>query len=142
MAFKTWPLIFFLFLLNSCSFYQKVSLENHANTGISNSEHEGTHYVLKRHKLLYSAIEKRYIINNFDGESAWMDGQWKFYRDGDIIELYNLETDPGESNNLISEYPERAEHMAKELEDWKRSVELSLTGADYPVGEVESMNTE
>lgn len=46
-------------------------------------------------------------------------------------ELYNLENDPAESNNLVNDRPETANELAKRLRQWQSSVLNSLTGADY-----------
>ena len=42
------------------------------------------------------------------------EGRWKLVRG----ELYNLETDPSEQNNLASKYPERAQQMKTLLQEW------------------------
>ena len=44
--------------------------------------------------------------------------------------------DPGEENDLIEEQPEVAARMRAELDAWNRSVDKSVTGADYPEGRV------
>jgi len=44
--------------------------------------------------------------------------------------------DPGEQHNLIEEQPEVAARMRAELDAWNRSVDASVTGADYPEGRV------
>jgi hypothetical protein len=48
-------------------------------------------------------------------------GRWKYLEsDGEGQgELYDLEADPGESDNLVEREPERARAMAEELERWK-----------------------
>ena len=72
------------------------------------------------------------VTNDFSqSHAAWLDGDWKLHRIKDKLELYNLKKDPAESNNVIAKYPDRAKTMAKELEAWLRSVELSMSGADY-----------
>lgn len=73
------------------------------------------------------------ITNNFNGHAAWVDGDWKLHKIDGALELYNLRTDPDESDNILSENRERGMAMAKQLIDWQRSAELSLSGADYPV---------
>ena len=75
----------------------------------------------------------------------WMDNDWKivqnvsFTMEGFVtqpFELYNVIGDPGEEQNLIELYPERAERMMKELAQWSVSVSRSALGADYPEEEV------
>lgn len=61
------------------------------------------------------------------GNAALIDGNWKFYQRGqDQFELYNLASDPGETNNIVSSYQERGEEMKQELASWKESVKKSM----------------
>lgn len=46
-------------------------------------------------------------------------------------ELFDLGTDPAETNNLIGKEPATAEKLQAELRQWQDSVLNSLTGADY-----------
>lgn len=46
-------------------------------------------------------------------------------------ELFDLETDPAEKADLISEQPAVAEELATTLRQWQQSVLNSLLGADY-----------
>lgn len=71
----------------------------------------------------------------------WMENDWKIVQNvtfttaGFItqpFELYNVIGDPGEEQNLIELYPERAERMREELARWSVSVSRSALGADYP----------
>jgi arylsulfatase A-like enzyme len=62
--------------------------------------------------------------------SILREGNWKlihYYEDG-RNELYHLEQDPGEQNDLAAEQSERTAAMAKRLKEWLDSV-----GANYPV---------
>jgi len=45
--------------------------------------------------------------------------------------LYDLINDRGEKNNIISQHPEVAEKMKKELNNWLESVQNSENEADY-----------
>jgi arylsulfatase A-like enzyme len=47
-------------------------------------------------------------------------------------ELFNLEADPAEKNNLCEQQPAVAADLQAKLRDWQQSVLTSLTGADYP----------
>ena len=51
--------------------------------------------------------------------TAMRDGDWKMIIKGERRELYNLADDIGEKDNLITEQPDRAAAMAKEIEAWK-----------------------
>lgn len=72
---------------------------------------------------------------DFGGEAAWIDHRYKLVvlerKARTPIELYDLLEDPGEGNNIAPRHPETAHRMTAELRAWQRSVERSLTGADY-----------
>jgi len=81
-------------------------------------------------------ISIKYPDNNFPGHSAWLDWPYKLHRintNGDDIkfELYNLETDPGETTDLYDKNPEISATIKMELETWLGSVINSLNGNDY-----------
>ena len=50
--------------------------------------------------------------------------------------LYDLNNDPGESQDLSTELPERFARMRTEVEAMLRSVDNSAAGKDYPEGKV------
>ena len=69
---------------------------------------------------------------DFGGVAAWMEPRYKLVRVGnEDPELYDLLADPRERQDLAGERPERVTSMLAALERWQRSVERSLTGADY-----------
>lgn len=56
-------------------------------------------------------------------------GNWKlhyYYEDKDV-ELYDLETDPGERNNLADKMPDKRDDLMKMMKNW-----LSTSGAKIP----------
>lgn len=55
---------------------------------------------------------------------AIREGNWKLLMnfDGTVTELYNLETDSRETNNLISENPKLAEKLKTKLLKWRKSL--------------------
>ena len=61
--------------------------------------------------------------------SAVREGRWKLIEwfENETTELYNLEEDPGEENNLVDEYPEIAQRLQQRLQSWRKEV-----GARYP----------
>ena len=73
------------------------------------------------------------------GLKAFFDGNWKIlqmprpFASGDW-ELYNLKQDPGETNDLSSEYPQKREEMIALWEQYKKDntvldIALDLSGA-------------
>ena len=69
---------------------------------------------------------------------AVRDGDFKlieYYETGEI-ELYNLQDDIGESHNLTSELPERAEEMRQLLHDWreKNQAQMPTPNPEYNPG--------
>lgn len=69
----------------------------------------------------------------FGKKMSWVNNQYKLISadKGNTFELYDLINDKGEKNNIISQHPEVAEKMKKELYDWMESVENSKNGLDY-----------
>jgi arylsulfatase A-like enzyme len=71
----------------------------------------------------------------YNGHAAWLKWPWKLHRiekNGQVqIELYNLETEPMEANDVASEEKEKTANMLQELENWQASVFDSLEGKDY-----------
>ena len=72
------------------------------------------------------------------GGLAWLDNDVKLVRNftdpSAPFELYNVASDPEEQHDLIEQQPEVAARMRAELDAWNRSVDKSITGADYPEG--------
>ncbi len=50
----------------------------------------------------------------------------EFFENG-ALELYNLRKDPGESENLAHQLPEKTELLHEKLRDWREKI-----GADMP----------
>ncbi len=72
------------------------------------------------------------------GHSAWLEWPWKIHRKQVAkkkvqpgFSLFNLETDPGETENLAETNPEKFEEMKEKLLEWQSSVIDSLNGKDY-----------
>ncbi|MCW9707909.1 sulfatase [Fodinibius salsisoli] len=66
----------------------------------------------------------------YDPFTAIRNGKWKliYFYNGQIWELYNLETDIGESNNMISQNPDIAQSLAEKMKEWMEEV-----GAQLPI---------
>lgn len=88
-----------------------------------------------------SGRREKPIPFNFSGESALVDNQWKLLRVGrnnrrQSYELYNLERDPREMNNLYEDEAAVAERLTRWLADWEQGLAESVAGQDYPEGTV------
>ncbi len=73
---------------------------------------------------------------DFDGSAAWTDNRYKLVtaagrRGAAAVELYDLSSDPNEKADIAAQHPEIVQRMTAELHQWQRSVERSLSGADY-----------
>ncbi len=69
---------------------------------------------------------------NFPGHAVLMDNRFKLHQLGaKKYELYDIVADPKESQNLAKKHPDIVQRMSEQLHEWQRSVEKSLTGADY-----------
>ena len=66
------------------------------------------------------------------GNAAWIERDLKYiYRDGNIVEIYNLHEDRFEENNLVSQYSEKAKEISNRIMQWNFSCKKSHGGADY-----------
>ncbi len=56
-------------------------------------------------------------------------GKWKLhhYYEDDSLELYNLEKDLGETNNVVNDYPEIKKKLQRLLTDWLKSHNADLS---------------
>jgi arylsulfatase A-like enzyme len=80
---------------------------------------------------------------HFSGQGATPAGavrwnEWKLVEDYETgkIELYNLQTDIGEENNLSATFPERAKQFYQLLHNWRQNVgaEMPVKNPDYRAG--------
>ncbi len=72
---------------------------------------------------------------DFRGARAIVDNRYKLVihdrKDGDVkVELFDLPSDQGEQDNLVTELPEVAERLSKELRLWQESVLRSVRGEE------------
>jgi len=73
---------------------------------------------------------------DFGGDAAWTDNRFKLVtgearRAGTRTELFDLIADPKETKDISAAHPDVVKRMTTELHAWQRSVERSLSGADY-----------
>lgn len=66
-------------------------------------------------------------------QQAWSGNRHKLYTPdgGRTWELYDLQADPAETQNLVGELPEVVRSMQAELQQWIESCRVSDQGADY-----------
>ena len=73
---------------------------------------------------------------DFMGPRAVLDNRYKLViQESDagtvVKELFDIRSDPGEKNNIISAQPKIANKLEIKLQDWQQSVLQSLKGKDY-----------
>jgi hypothetical protein len=75
------------------------------------------------------------MTNDFVGQAAWTGNRYKLLTSQtnkkSDVELFDLLQDPKEQNNIAAQHPDIVKQMKQQLQDWQRSVERSLSGADY-----------
>ncbi|MEP5792087.1 MAG: sulfatase-like hydrolase/transferase [Cyclobacteriaceae bacterium] len=72
---------------------------------------------------------------HYNGDRSIIDGDYKLIvrdlEEGEVKQLYNISSDPGERLNMILSHPEKAEKLEDQLVDWQQSVLHSLSEKDY-----------
>lgn len=61
-------------------------------------------------------------------------GKWKlheYFEDG-VLELYNLEEDLGETQNLVKDYPEKAQELYQLLKEWRGRTDAAVPKEPNP----------
>ncbi len=76
------------------------------------------------------------VEGDYGGSRSIIEGRYKLLvqdgKDGaSRRELFDLESDPGETRDLAKEHPDVVEDLAKRLRDWQGDVLRSLEGGDY-----------
>jgi len=66
-----------------------------------------------------------------------IDNQFKLLSMGGKYELYDLNADKTESDNLIDKNPDVAQRLKKAYLSWNETVDASVAGKDYPTGKVD-----
>ena len=85
-----------------------------------------------------TAVSQYYAHNIASGFAMIRQDNWKYiYHSAPdaahpaVRELYDLLADPKEATDIASRHPDIVRRMTEALLAWQRSVELSLSGADY-----------
>lgn len=73
---------------------------------------------------------------DYDGHRVILDDEYKLVIHGSVsapkkLELFDLESDPAEKENLAKSHPSLVKQMNERLTQWQSSVLSSLTGKDY-----------
>jgi arylsulfatase A-like enzyme len=102
---------------------------------------EGTTPLAKKLNDKYTRSFKNFVYNDiskddYKGPRSIMFKNFKLVVDDgpentDIMELYDIEKDRMETNNIIDSHSDTAANMKEKLFKWQESVLHSLTGADY-----------
>jgi arylsulfatase A-like enzyme len=91
------------------------------------------------------AERARPIAFRFGSKAALVDNRYKLLANdlgkGDF-QLYDLEADSQEINDLGAQQPDRLERMKRELLAWSETVDASFAGEDYPEGAVTPADPE
>ena len=94
----------------------------------------------------------------YAGKGAFIDGNYKIVvssptrkknekpvtdeKDMERVELFNLDADPGELNNLAAQEGDVLNHMLNEYQEFCQSVDESIRGRDYPSGKLDQPDPE
>ncbi|WP_349316703.1 sulfatase-like hydrolase/transferase [Chitinophaga sp. MM2321] len=80
-------------------------------------------------------ITRKYAESSLPGHAAWLDWPYKLHRINSKnevkFELYNLEVDPEEKDDLSARHSKITKSMKSLMETWQKSVIFSLNGGDY-----------
>jgi len=79
---------------------------------------------IKNHLLNQTNMPERQVFFGHEPRfgTALRDGHWKMLTKGDVIELYDLNKDIKEINNIADKYPKRTKEMKAAIEKWKLEV--------------------
>ncbi len=111
---------------------------------VSEERSRGTTPTTKQANILFNNFKHPVAkTTDFGGEAAWTDTRFKLVvaesRNGAKkkatsnagVQLFDLTADPKETTDIASRHPDVVQRMRAELAAWQRSVERSLSGADY-----------
>lgn len=78
---------------------------------------------------------KHAIPFRYQGKGALIDNEYKLYVSSiekQTFQLYNLEKDKSETNDISGMHPELFEQLKNEFNRWNTTVDESIKGLDYP----------
>ncbi|MBK1791398.1 sulfatase family protein [Persicirhabdus sediminis] len=78
----------------------------------------------------------------FKGVEAFNGEKYKYYRSSKSIELYDMENDPYEKNNIADQHPEIVEQFKKQIKAWHASCRSSFEGAEYGTDSLERVEQD
>jgi len=81
-----------------------------------------------------NTMKQAFVKENPDNQTAMIDNRYKIISvDGEkSYQLYDLEKDLEERNDLSQKHPEIVSRMKEDLEKWRQSCRESAAGKDYP----------
>lgn len=68
-------------------------------------------------------LEPRTCFWRIGTQKAVRYGPWKLIMEDKFVNLYNLETDIGETTHLTDQYPEKVDELKKRLVSWEKSID-------------------
>jgi arylsulfatase A-like enzyme len=71
----------------------------------------------------HSGVPHEVLHWRFSNQAAIRKGEWKYLLAGGHEFLFDLESDKGENENLILQYPEKADQLRHELDAWTRQLD-------------------
>lgn len=90
-------------------------------------------------------IRKKPIQFRYQGKGALVDNNLKLVAsdiEKGIYELYNLQLDKTESEDISMQMPDKSEELKANFIEWNNTVEKSIAGLDYPEKEVDKNEPE
>ncbi|MGJ8694703.1 MAG: sulfatase family protein [Verrucomicrobiaceae bacterium] len=110
-----------------------IALDATATTAhLAGADHSGFDGLNLIPHLKANTLPERTLFWRWIDQAAIRDGKWKLLRGGDRQYLFDLDTDPGESNNLFDKHPDIVERLHTQLSTWSSD----LTPAGLPSGKM------
>ncbi|MCK4920126.1 MAG: sulfatase-like hydrolase/transferase [Bacteroidales bacterium] len=81
-----------------------------------------------------------YMGFSIGNQLVWMNSQQKLYSSGPELEIFDIQNDREEKNNIIDGNPDLKKEMIEALEDWQESCKKSFDGEEYGTKSVEKLN--